>query len=448
MILLKVFVSALWLAVVDASPRVNLTSGLWTGIEIEVPEVSRKVEAFLGVRYAEPPLGDLRFMLPVPRAYSGEQDGTVPGDACIQGNTFYIRKGISFHFSNTSEDCLHVNIYRPKGVTDAPIVVYLYGGSFLGGFNGLFLYDPEELVARHDIIIATVNYRLSVLGFMYLNNTEAPGNQGLHDMLMAMKFVKENARAIGGDPDKMTLWGQSAGAFSVGFFMASPMAKGLFNRAILQSGTPIGATAPLRLSSLNSGVTAASVVDCVDPTRKTEDQLEDIARCMKKIEPQELFDAVNKKLGEHYTITFQPTIGIDGILPAYPYFEDESKMILNDNIKEVLTSTTLNEGGMFIGGILERFQFSEATSSEDYISLARIVLKVLLDLPIEFIRDSSLAYIPPTLEDVGQLRSGMGHMFGDLLFDCPLDIYSSFLTKRGVKVNTFEENANDLNSYR
>lgn len=420
---------------VYGAPKANLTSGLWTGIEIEVPDVSKTIEAFLGVRYAEPPLGDLRFKYPVPRPYNGEEDATSLKDACIQGNTFHIRRGISFQFNNTSEDCLHVNIYRPKGVTDAPIVVYLYGGSFLGGFNGLFLYDPEELVARHDITVVTVNYRLSVLGFMYLNNTEAPGNQGLHDMFLAIQFIKNNAKAIGGDPNKMTLWGQSAGSFAVGFFMASPKAKGLFSRVILQSGTPIGAVSPLGLSSLNSGVAAASVVNCVDTTKKPEDQLEQIARCMKTIDAHILFDAVNKKLGEHYTITFQPKFGIDDILPDFPYHENESKMMLNDDIKEVLTSTTLNEGAMFIEAILERFQFSNTTSPEDYITLSRIVLKVLLDLPVEYIRDSSLAYLPPSLDNVDQLRKRMGQMFGDLIFECPADIYSSFLANRGVKVN-------------
>ncbi|XP_022696229.1 cholinesterase 1-like isoform X1 [Varroa jacobsoni] len=429
------------------TPTANLTSGLWNGIEIDIPDVPRKVEAFLGVRYAKPPLGNLRFKHPKPHAYSGEQDGTKLADACIQGNTFYIRKGINFHFESTSEDCLHVNIYRPKGVTDAPVVVYVYGGSFLGGFNGLFLYDPEELVARHDIIVVIINYRLSVMGFLFLNNTEAPGNQGLHDILLAVKFVKENARALNGDPDKFTLWGQSAGAFAVGFLMGSPLAKGLFSRVILQSGTPVSAAPSFSMNSINGAVSAASVVNCIDSSRKPEDQLEDIGRCIKNVDAKTLFDAVNRGLGEHYTITFQPQYGIDNLLPDFPFPTDQSKVPLNDDIKEVFTSTVSNEGGLFIEGILERFQFNDTSSADDYIDLARIVMKVILNLPVELVRDSSIAYIPQTLQVGHNLRSAMGRLFGDLIFECPTDLYSAFLANRGVKVYRYVWNQRPLTSY-
>ncbi|OQR72922.1 acetylcholinesterase-like [Tropilaelaps mercedesae] len=421
-------------ALVDAAPTANLTSGLWTGIEIDVPDAPRNVEAFLGVRYAEPPLGDLRFRHPKPKAYSGAQDGTSLAPACIQGHTFYIRPGVSFQFNSSSEDCLHVNIYRPRGVRDAPIAVYLFGGSFLGGFNGLFLYDSEELVARHNIIVVTVNYRVSVMGFLYLNSTEAPGNQGLYDMLLGLKFVKENARALGGDPDRITLWGQSAGAFAVGFLMGSPKAKGLFSRAILQSGSTASGTSSLRLNSINGAVTAASVVDCVDPERRPEAQLDDIGRCLKKVDATTLFTAVNEHLGEQYTITFQPQYGIDDLLPDFPFPADQSKVQFNDDVKEVLTSTVSNEGALFIEGILERFQYNGTSNSDDYIDLARIVMKVILDLPVQFIRDSSLKYIPPTLQDDVELRHGMAQLFGNLLFECPMDMYSAFLAGRGVKV--------------
>ncbi|XP_003739903.2 cholinesterase 1 [Galendromus occidentalis] len=433
---------------VSGAAFVNLTSGGWNGLELELPGVSNKVEVFYGVRYAEPPVGDLRFRHPVPRAYSGASlDATKPGHACIQGNTFYIRSNVSFGFAETSEDCLHVNIYRPKGAQNAPMAVYLHGGTFVAGFNKLFLYDAEELAARENIIIAVVNYRLSVLGFLYLNHTNAPGNQGLFDTLLAAKFVQQNARALGGDPDRITLWGQSAGGMAAGFLLASPLAKGIFKRAILQSGVTAAATPALRLNNVNNAVSAASVLDCVDSNRTVDEQLGDMAQCMKKIDAQRLFDAVNVDLGERYTITFQPMYGIDDMLPVFPFPANYSEVPLNDDVKEVLTSTVSDEGAMFIWGVLERFQYADSSSVEDFISLSQVVLKVVLEMPAEYVKNGIPRYISPSVTDQAEMRKQVSDLFRDVLFECPVDMYSDFLATRGVKVYRYLWNHKPSTSY-
>ncbi|XP_023941608.1 cholinesterase 2 [Bicyclus anynana] len=139
-----------------------------------------------------------------------------------------------------TEDCLTLNIYTPlqTGKKLKPVMVYIHGGGFRDGSGSPFLYGPEYLV-KHDVILVTFNYRLEILGFLCLGIKEAPGNVGLKDQVQALNWVKNNIRVFGGDPDDVTLFGESAGSASVLYHVVSPMSKGLFQRAIMQSGSAI-----------------------------------------------------------------------------------------------------------------------------------------------------------------------------------------------------------------
>ncbi|XP_049865247.1 esterase E4-like [Pectinophora gossypiella] len=136
-------------------------------------------------------------------------------------------------------DCLHLNIYVPKSAATEhplPVMVYIYGGGFSIGFAGRFLYGPKFIV-RHDVILVVLNYRLGPYGFMCLNTPEIPGNQGLKDQVAALRWVKNNIIAFGGDPNKVTLFGNSAGAMSAGLHLISDIEDNLFNNVIMQSGS-------------------------------------------------------------------------------------------------------------------------------------------------------------------------------------------------------------------
>ncbi|NXA77103.1 CEL lipase, partial [Thryothorus ludovicianus] len=145
-----------------------------------------------------------------------------------------------------SEDCLYLNIWIPQGrkqvSTKLPVMVFIYGGAFLvGGGQGAnfldnYLYDGEEIAVRGNVIVVTLNYRLGPLGFLSTGDENLPGNYGLKDQHMAIAWVKRNIRAFGGDPDNITIFGESAGAASVSLQTLSPKNKGLFKRAISQSG--------------------------------------------------------------------------------------------------------------------------------------------------------------------------------------------------------------------
>ncbi|XP_068627181.1 esterase FE4-like [Battus philenor] len=138
-------------------------------------------------------------------------------------------------------DCLHLNVFVPNQATTRnrlPVLVWIYGGGFQIGFAGTYVYGPKYLV-RHDIILVTLNYRVGPYGFMCLDTPEVPGNQGLKDQLGALRWIKENVEAFGGDPNKITIFGESAGGVSVDFHLLSEQEK-LFNQVILQSGTAQG----------------------------------------------------------------------------------------------------------------------------------------------------------------------------------------------------------------
>ena len=117
------------------------------------------------------------------------------------------------------------------------VMIWIHGGGFTVG-SAIF-YRPSELVTENDVIVVVIQYRLGVLGFLSSGDDVAPGNYGLMDQTLAIRWVKDNIRAFGGDPDSMTIFGESAGAASVGYQVLSPMSRGLFSRAILQSGTPL-----------------------------------------------------------------------------------------------------------------------------------------------------------------------------------------------------------------
>lgn len=140
------------------------------------------------------------------------------------------------------EDCLILNVYTPlpKGDALLPVMVFIHGGGFRDGSGSPLLYGPNYLIDK-GVILVTLNYRVEILGFLCLGIEEAPGNAGLKDQQVALKWVKENIRLFGGDPDKITIFGESAGAASVMYHLLSPLSEGLFNYAIMQSGS---ATSP------------------------------------------------------------------------------------------------------------------------------------------------------------------------------------------------------------
>ncbi|XP_058058271.1 juvenile hormone esterase [Anopheles bellator] len=190
--------------------------------------------AFKGIRYGRAPVGELRFRAPQPEVpWKGIRGAHQEGSVCPHRNM------ILDNFKG-NEDCLFLNVYSPElpvgeDNPQLPVMVWIHGGAFSFGSGNAFLYGPDYLVPN-GVVLVTFNYRLGPLGFLSVGR-DAPGNAGLKDQVLALRWVQDNIAAFGGNPNDVTIFGQSAGSVSVQLLTLAPIAKGLFHKAIAQSGS-------------------------------------------------------------------------------------------------------------------------------------------------------------------------------------------------------------------
>ena len=270
----------------DEKPIANTNAGKVAGFK------EGNINVFKGIPFAAPPVGELRWKAPQPiKPWSGVKD-------CIQfaaspmqfdpvpfmcwSEEFLIPK------KPIDEDCLYLNVWAKNTATKKPVLVYIYGGGFVSGGAGCAIYDGKEM-AEKDVVFVSINYRVGVFGFLAhpeLTNESgygASGNYALLDMIASLKWVKENIAAFGGDPNQVTIAGQSAGAFAVNHLCASPLAKGLFKGAIAQSGGSVLTSALRPTTSLqqaeNMGLDFAKKLNA----RSIED--------LRKLSAQNIFNA-------------------------------------------------------------------------------------------------------------------------------------------------------------
>lgn len=240
------------------SPRIRLGDGWIEGKS--APAGAIPLEEFQGIPYAAPPVGALRWQPPQPvRPWSGVRQARRFGPRCMQLPLF---GDMVFRADGMSEDCLYLNVWKPAHRNGKlPVLVYFYGGGFVAGDGSEHRYDGANLASK-GIVTVTVNYRLGVFGFFALpaladeSPQHAAGNYGLLDQVAALRWVRANIARFGGDPAQVTIAGESAGSIAVSALMTSPLSRGLFARAIGESGALIAPIAPLPLAKMEQQGTA------------------------------------------------------------------------------------------------------------------------------------------------------------------------------------------------
>ena len=283
---------------------VGTPSGKLAGRELD------GVRIFLGIPYAKPPVGPRRFAAPEPAdPWPGVRDAGAFGASAPQMPMLLPLPGMDV--GAMDEDCLYLNVYAPaEGAASKPVMVWIHGGGFVIGSGSQSVYEGSRLARRGDVVVVTINYRLGALGFLHLAElcpglSGAASNPGMRDQVAALEWVQRHIASFGGDPGNVTIFGESAGGMSVGTLLGMPRARGLFQRAIPQSGathhfhTPEAAT---RVAETLLGVLGVSVKDA--------------ARALRELPAQKLIEAQGQ-------LQTQPASSL-GLLPFQPVADCDS----------------------------------------------------------------------------------------------------------------------------
>ncbi|CRL02968.1 CLUMA_CG016255, isoform A [Clunio marinus] len=335
MIRLLLVAAVLTTASCQFQPIVTTSSGQLRGSRVFIG-LFDSYFSFKGIPYAQPPVGELRFRNPVPVVpWTGVRDASNHGDFCPNGEVFGNSIG--------HEDCLFLNVYTPNLNGNLPVMMWIHGGAFIIGDGNTLVYGPDLLV-EEDVIVVTLNYRLAALGFLNTGDKNAQGNYGLKDIVLAIKWVRDNIGAFGGDPEQITLFGQSAGSVSINMLLLSEMSRGLFKQGIMQSGT---ALAPFTLR--NNGVDLAEQIG--NKLGLTFDSTESLMTQLRQVPYQDILSAsrnivgMDKPLGLR-PFDFVPCVEPEDSLEERFLTDDPINILISQNYETVplMIGTTSNEG--------------------------------------------------------------------------------------------------------
>lgn len=323
--------------------RLSTPAGSILGNSLEAEGTT--IHRFLGIPYATPPSGANRFLPPVPAApWAGVLDCTVPGPAAPQNLENPAPPGATPR--TWSEDgCLNLNIWAPPPADGpaTPVMVWIHGGAYLLGANSDAMYDGARLAAAAGVVLVSINYRLGALGFLHLADLLGPGyedssNVALLDQLEALRWVRRNIGAFGGDPENVTVFGESAGAAAIGTLLGMPASEGLFHRAIMQSGTAERYRQPEESARITSEFLDLCSLDKPSAKELLTLPVERLLQAQAALE--------KRLAAKTYAVPlpFQPTVGTQS-LPVPPL--DSVRAGLNSGV-DLLIGTNLNEGSFAV----------------------------------------------------------------------------------------------------
>ncbi|XP_043262699.1 venom carboxylesterase-6-like [Colletes gigas] len=354
-------------------PSVKIKNGTLSG-QIMKTRRGREFAGFRGIPYALPPLGEHRFEPPRPSAaWNGVRSAQDDANICTQRNIYTYQDEII-----GDEDCLYLNVYTPKlpkeddGVKGGyPVMIWLHGCGWICGAGHSDFYSPKFLL-DHDVILVTANYRLGPLGFLSTEDTVCPGNNGLKDQAQSIRWVHENIAAFGGDPNRVTIFGESAGGASVHYHMMSNLTKGMFHRAISQSGNGYCPWAVMRPGAAKKN--AEKVADLLDCPSKDSKQL---VACLRNKKAVDIIgtDRAFQEFGYCPMIPFRPVI--EPIHPGAVLTEDPAVASRNGRLLDIpwMTGITSEEGSIVVPGLYTRHNGKLIKKlNDDFVNIAPVTL--------------------------------------------------------------------------
>ncbi|XP_017559630.1 cholinesterase-like [Pygocentrus nattereri] len=405
---------------------VPTNKGKVQGVKLSEPGSNGSVVAFLGIPYAKPPLGKLRFSRPEPaEAWSGVWNATNFSSSCLQyvDAKFPGFPGAEMWNPNTnlSEDCLYLNVWTPsKRLQDpdqplVPVMVWIYGGGFTTGTASLDVYNGRYLSQSEQVVVVSMNYRLGPLGFLALPGSEdVKGNAALFDQRLALRWVAENIAAFGGNPSSVTLFGESAGAGSVGHHILSVGSHSFFSRAILQSGTPNAVWAAVETAEAwNRSLTLAQLLDCpLGPSSH------EVLACLRSVDPEKIVGLQFNVTPDPMIISipFSPTVDGDFLLDMPDVLIQSGRFLKT----ELLLGLNQDEGPYFLVYGARGFDIHHQSliSREQFLEGVALSLPGFSEMALEA---AAFQYTDWTDELSGQKnRDSLGWLVGDRYFSCPL----------------------------
>jgi para-nitrobenzyl esterase len=360
---LWVFVIAFMLSACIPGPTVQSPSGKYIGLDRGV------IDTYLGIPYAMPPVNQLRWRAPLTRPSHGKTPyyAIVQQPGCLQGVGF---TGVFY----TSEDCLYLNIWKPKKAKLAPVMVYIHGGSGDIGAGTEIQYDGRQLASLYNVIVVTINARLGIMGFLSLpdltdegfdnDGVFHSGNYNYLDQLKALEWVNKNIASFGGDPNNVTLFGESAGGISTCLHLSSPMSanSGYFHKAIIQSGNCEFKTRTQAQSDAQGQTFAESIIGC-----PPDDFFNSTLNCMRSKSGAEIYARVEAANPDGNALSFTPILPLTAVDDNY--FIDggasgtthESMITHSNSAIPIIIGHNRNEGTL-----LHAFSVPKVQTTADY----------------------------------------------------------------------------------
>ncbi|XP_031717211.1 acetylcholinesterase-like [Anarrhichthys ocellatus] len=395
------------------------------------------VGAFLGIPYGKPPLGKLRFSAPEPvESWEGVRDATQFPNSCYQlpDTTFQGFQGSEMWNPNTplSEDCLYLNVWsprfnktQPKPSPLAPVLVWIYGGGFSQGTSSLDIYDGRFLSKSEGVVVVSMNYRVGAFGFLSIpDDNNVQSNAGLLDQRLALHWVAKNIAAFGGDSTKVTLFGESAGSASVGFHLLSPGSHSLFQRAVLQSGTPNAPWATISQSETwHRSMKLAMLLGC------PQSPSSDMKACLQEADPLEISL-------KQYNVIVQPTLIAAPFVPFVDgdFLQDKVEVLLSTgNLpkKEVLFGLNKDEGTYFLVYGMPGFNITGQSliTRNEFLRGVAITMQHASDLT----RDGAVFQYTDWTDENNRTtnRDSLGSLVGDQLFVSPVLEFAQRYSQHG-----------------